>query len=212
MKAYRPPALATWLLENLGSDPRNDQIVGDLMEQYASGRTRAWYWRQATVAILGSFLEQINSHKLLALRALAVGWLARYFLKEAAMALRPAISPWSARLPVLAFLVLWTVWLFNCAFTGWIVGRFHRASRVAMVLLFSFSVVLWREQVVQWPLHIDAPWVFYAGMNALRDSRYAPAFADGLLGTILVTLCILLGGFYAAPSKAPRANSAAAAH
>jgi hypothetical protein len=212
MKAQRPPTLATWLLERLGSDLQNEQIVGDLIEQYADGRTRAWYWRQVTAAIVAGFFEQINSHKLLALRALIVGWLARYFLKEAATALRPAIDPWSAHLPVLAFLVLWTVWLFNCAFTGWIVGRFHRASRVAMVLLFAFSVLLWREQVVQWPLRIDAPWVFYAGMDALRDSRYAPAFAQGLLGTILVFLCILLGGFYAAPSKAPRPNPATPAH
>ena len=213
MKTHRPPALATWLLERLGSDPQNEQIVGDLIEQYADGRTRAWYWRQITAAILAGFFEQIASHKLLALRAVLVGWLTWYFLREATlMALRAAVNPWSIRLPVLASLVWWTAFFFNCAITGWIVGRFSRASRIAILLLFSFTVFLWREEVVQWPLRVDAPWLFYGGIDALRDSRYVPAFVQELVAIGLGTLCILLGGFYAAPSKAPRPNPATPAH
>ncbi len=164
MKACKPPALATWLLENLGSDPRNEQIVGDLMEQYADGRTRAWYWRQVTAAILASLFEQIASHKLLALRALLVGWLAWYFLKEASvMALRAAVMPWSIRLPVLASLFWWTVALINCFITGWIVGRFCRASRVAVLLLFSFTVFLWREELSNGPFVSMRPGCSMAG-------------------------------------------------
>lgn len=209
MRAHRPPALATWLLERLGSDPRSEQIVGDLMEQYANGRTRAWYWRQVTAAILVSFVEQVSSHKLLALRALLVGWLTWDFLREGTvMALRATVNPWSMRLPVLASLVWWTVGLFNCAVTGWIVGRFSRASRVPILLLFSFTVFLWREQVVQWPLRVDAPWLFYGGINAVRDSRYGPAFAHELVFIVSGFLCILLGGLYAAASKTSRASLA----
>jgi len=46
-----PPQIATWLLERLGPDYRNESLVGDLFEEYQQGRTRAWYWRQASVAI-----------------------------------------------------------------------------------------------------------------------------------------------------------------
>jgi hypothetical protein len=46
-----PPRIATWLLERLGPDYRNESLSGDLFEEYQQGRTRAWYWRQAVVAI-----------------------------------------------------------------------------------------------------------------------------------------------------------------
>ena len=48
-----------------------------------------------------------------------------------------------------------------------------------------------------------APWLFYGRINALRYSRYVPAFAHELVALGLGTLCILLGGFYAAPTKVP---------
>src|SRR5882724_2197601 len=46
-----PPRIATWLLERFGPGYRNDSLVGDLFEEYQRDRTRAWYWRQAIVAI-----------------------------------------------------------------------------------------------------------------------------------------------------------------
>jgi hypothetical protein len=46
-----PPRIATWLLERFGPDYRNESLVGDILEEYQQGRTRAWYWRQAIVAI-----------------------------------------------------------------------------------------------------------------------------------------------------------------
>jgi hypothetical protein len=39
------------LLERLGPAYRNESLVGDLFEEYQQDRTRAWYWRQAIVAI-----------------------------------------------------------------------------------------------------------------------------------------------------------------
>ena len=38
------PALATTLLLRLG--PGDESFAGDLAEEYAAGRSRAWYWRQ----------------------------------------------------------------------------------------------------------------------------------------------------------------------
>src|ERR1700730_11174706 len=46
-----PPRIATLLLKHLGPDYRNDSLVGDLFEEYQQDRTRAWYWRQAIVAV-----------------------------------------------------------------------------------------------------------------------------------------------------------------
>ena len=46
-----PPGIATWLLERLGPHYRNESLVGDLLEEYQQGRSRAWYWRQTLAGI-----------------------------------------------------------------------------------------------------------------------------------------------------------------
>jgi len=46
-----PPRIATWLLERLGPDYRNESLAGDLFEEYQQGRSRAWYWREVILAI-----------------------------------------------------------------------------------------------------------------------------------------------------------------
>jgi hypothetical protein len=47
----RPPALANWLLDRLGCTRRTPALAGDLLEEFRSGRSAAWYWRQTLVVI-----------------------------------------------------------------------------------------------------------------------------------------------------------------
>ena len=47
----RPPALATWFLARFGSV--DDALVGDLYQEWSSGRSSAWFWQQKFSAILG---------------------------------------------------------------------------------------------------------------------------------------------------------------
>jgi hypothetical protein len=51
MNPRKPPLLATWLLERLGIANGNAPLAGDLLEEFQSGRSGAWYWRQTFVAI-----------------------------------------------------------------------------------------------------------------------------------------------------------------
>jgi uncharacterized protein involved in exopolysaccharide biosynthesis len=58
MTAPRPPRLADWLLQRLAEGRRQQSILGDLHEQYARGRTVAWYWRQTITTILVGPMKQ----------------------------------------------------------------------------------------------------------------------------------------------------------
>src|SRR5437016_1538123 len=78
----QPPRMAAWLLRHLGCSPNNDVVIGDLDERYRRGRSRVWYWRQAVAAIVVSFFREVRSHKLLTMRAVAVGWGVFFFVSR----------------------------------------------------------------------------------------------------------------------------------
>ena len=49
MTPRKPPALATWLLTRAARG--NDALIGDLLEEFRSGRSRPWYWSQTLRAL-----------------------------------------------------------------------------------------------------------------------------------------------------------------
>ena len=51
MACSKPPRIAMWLLKHCASANYRDSLAGDLIEQLARGRTRAWCWRQVIVAL-----------------------------------------------------------------------------------------------------------------------------------------------------------------
>jgi len=54
MTDRNPPRLASWLLDKLGY-LRQNGLGGDLLEEFHSGRSRAWFWRQTAVVIATGF-------------------------------------------------------------------------------------------------------------------------------------------------------------
>ena len=52
MTSPRPPRLALHVLRALRVD--DESLVGDIVEEYGSGRSRLWLWRQVLGAILGA--------------------------------------------------------------------------------------------------------------------------------------------------------------
>ena len=74
MRDTRPPRVAAWLFDRLASGPNRESLGGDLAEQYRRGRSSAWYWRQAIGSILAGTARDVSDHKLLALRAVTVGF------------------------------------------------------------------------------------------------------------------------------------------
>lgn len=73
MKRRNPPALAVWLLNRLGVSARNEPLTGDLLEEFRSGRTASWYWRQTLMAILTALVQRVSELRL-ELKVLIIGW------------------------------------------------------------------------------------------------------------------------------------------
>jgi hypothetical protein len=72
------PAFATGLLMRLG--PPDESFIGDLIEEYDTGRSRLWYWRQVLSAIVLSSMRVIGAHPARTLAAVATGWATTLFI------------------------------------------------------------------------------------------------------------------------------------
>ena len=75
MRTSRPPLIAAWILNRFGPMPETETIAGDLSEQYLQGRSRLWYWREVTVAMLTGTWSEVKQHGLLLFVAVAVAWI-----------------------------------------------------------------------------------------------------------------------------------------
>jgi hypothetical protein len=60
MKSSQPPPLATWLLEHLVPESKNEVLAGDLLEGFGQHGSATWYWRQVLAAIMVSFLQELR--------------------------------------------------------------------------------------------------------------------------------------------------------
>ena len=116
-RAY-PPSLPTKLLELLVPPRTSEALLGDLIEQYESGRSRRWYWRQVILALVISAGREARTRKLQAIRAVIVGYLCGaslcYFTTSAA---GKFVGPYTV---VGAYLLFLPLAFISAAISGWI--------------------------------------------------------------------------------------------
>jgi hypothetical protein len=141
MTPRRPPVLAQTLLEWV--DPANDALHGDLLEEFASGRSRLWYWNQVFAAAGVALARPVRAHGLSGLEPAMLGvimlfmlgfyvvfvvnvtdWLLR-FEGVHVFSLMPAwLARWPLAAPLLSLLAGLLVGRVVCA------GGDHRVARV----------------------------------------------------------------------------------
>lgn len=60
MKRIDPPPLASWVLEHLSAGEQDEALAGDLLEEFRTGRTDAWYWSQVLAAVAVKWFESLG--------------------------------------------------------------------------------------------------------------------------------------------------------
>ena len=144
-------------------------------------------------------LRAIAGHKLLAIRAILIGWAALFFLS------------YVVERPILAFGYRWVggAWwatvsvLLDCAALaacGWVVARLHRPWQIAMLIVFMLSLA---------PFDVGAytgqtmapniPWLVKLAGDVVGDSRYLTGFLVSLVTNAFLMGCLWSGGRAAAP-------------
>ena len=123
----KPPVLATALLQRLG--PADESFVGDLVEEYAAGRSSAWYWRQVLSAVVLGSVRNVQADPMRVAAGVATGWLTLlgFFLFGDVIA--PAVAGW-----------LWG-WDRQTAYRTGAWGPFHIASLAVSYTGFALSAL-----------------------------------------------------------------------
>ncbi len=208
MKVSQPPRLSTFLLGRLAPRHRRESVVGDLLEHLHRGRSVWWYRRQVLGIVLAGLAADLTAHKLLAVRALAIGWSAMYLLYQFAGPLiqqmrMTLFGRWGSALwgesEVLRQLwvyyglpfVLVTCLIFMAI--GWMVAGLHRRHLPGIVIVFSATLLI--------PATLQALWI-----RRMLETELWPGWGWGsfrwallfqaLLSFVAYPLCALIGGVW----------------
>jgi hypothetical protein len=191
----QPPRFGLLLLNRFA--PRQEALIGDLAEEYCSGRSIMWYWWQViTVVVIGA-VEDMRQHRLLTLRAVAIGWAATWVCWEVTRPIRGLFSGWVLDQLIFQFgshpfVMLWatdlSAWPRLMAvylISGWVVARLH--PRCAGLLLGFVLVTL-----------VTAFYLSLSG-TLMRMTIYPdqPIRVFSIVSrTLLPPLFTLIGGYY----------------
>jgi hypothetical protein len=202
MRSSQPPKLATWILQRFASGRDKEPLLGDLVEEYNSGRSRSWFWRQMITAVLVDSYSQVRIHYVLAARAIAVGMatslLCGILLLRGWMAFWKFLSeywPTSSYLWNSSMLLELVAASVTGIAVGWIVGRFHRPYHLTMVFLYIAWCTAW-----------SLPWVVPELSRLISDSlghrRYVPYLILLVARMVIWATGAMVGGLLSAPSPA----------
>lgn len=190
MTPRRPPVLAQTLLEWV--DPANDALHGDLLEEFASGRSRLWYWNQVFAAAGVAFARPVRAHGLSGLEPAMFG-LMMLFMLGFYVVFVVNVTDWILRFEgvhvfsrVPAWLATWPMAApLLSLLAGLVVGRVVSAGgdhRVARVVWFGATTMLCAIGGLQAAEELSAPVLLLP--QFYQQVGTTAAFIAGLLGGV----------------------------
>jgi hypothetical protein len=181
-------ATTVWIFERLGLDVA---LAGDLLEERARGRSAIWYWRQVLIAIWIDIWVAIRDHKVLAVRAVAMGVAINYLFNFLWWRyLYPLLSPMLSMVTVEGWGIQMVMMLLMQAAVGWVVARTHRAYQVPFVFLFLICDVLWYAQR-------NFAWL----LGSIDQPEFRLYVVWYFTNSFMLTVGVLLGGILGAGPK-----------
>jgi hypothetical protein len=220
MRRREPPPIAVWVLEHMTSGDRDEAIPGDLLETFQSGRSNAWYWREALAACVVSWSESLRRRASLLVFAflwstLAPGWNAvcslvlndsvenRFCYLFGAVWILPAFITWA----VLHSVFLWAGLLVFGAFHSHLAaslhaGRYKRAFLLAPVVFVPAYGLLFFAVSLYWFSTFERYQLATSPLSQVMDFR---VLADAVR---IPYLLALLWPLWSAVVKTARAGDA----
>ena len=134
------PSLASWLLRRFGVPQQNEPLMGDIVEEYAAGRSLWWLGWQMLVAVAGTNARTAWRRKGLTLRAIVTGWAV---LGCVVLAIDTLLLPfyvpltWTSAFYYHAMpYVMGSVTYGMLGLVGWCIARLHRGHEAPGVFAF----------------------------------------------------------------------------
>jgi hypothetical protein len=175
------------LLERIDTKNINEPLVGDLLEEFHSGRSRFWLLRQLFYAVLRLAAVEIVSNKLICLRGVVTGLL--------------IVMPLTAVFGALAYFA-WMdgplqFWVLTCCaymITGVALAYKFPSHRVAVITAFTLYALIAKISLV--------------GFNEQRFLGSSDPVGDvvAAAATVLAPVCTVAGAFLVKPDTPNLAN------
>lgn len=190
MTSRRPPVLAQTLLEWV--DPANDALHGDLLEEFASGRSRLWYWRQVMAAAGLALARPVRAHGLSGLEPAMLGVIMLFMLGFYVVFV-VNVTDWLLRFEGLQVFSLMPAWLARWPLAaplltlsaGWVAGRLISAGgdhRLARIVGFGATTMLCAIGGLQAAEELSVPVLLLP--QFYQQVGTTAAFIAGLLGGV----------------------------
>jgi len=205
-----PPKIASALLRYVGG--LDEGAVGDLVEEFQSGKSSAWYWRQAAGIVSAAVLREVRLHPTAVALCLLLGWFCAWEVSTTVVRLTidavwRSYSSWyfanggfpPPPLAPFTWILDFAIPIAANAFGGFAAARVYRGHRPVMALMFAVLVVLGQIAIFVW-------------MSTTFDTTTIPAHyvfeptpPQNVASFAMPPLAALLGGMLAARRQATKA-------
>lgn len=194
-QAVNPPAAAAWLLSKFGTGFCDESIAGDLLEEFRSGRSPSWYWKQVLQVFVHACRQVLIHHTARLIVSLTVGWVTLVMTKQL---LRPLNKAWRYLIEshpglvdrtttidiysMISGIPAFPIIVLTHALAATVVRQVARSSGNQFVC--AFLITVWAARL---------PWIVRLAEDSVGESRYLPYLVENSVALLMATIGVLAG-------------------